>query len=83
MLHLKKKGFSVEAKKYNNVQHLNGPRCQWVKKQISTSASKKCLGSDCDRLSENAKSEIISVDIKELMTRKSVKTPILGQPVDL
>jgi hypothetical protein len=40
------------------------------------------MGSHLDRLSENTKSEIFGVDIKGLMTRESVKTPILGQPVD-
>ncbi len=40
------------------------------------------LGSRLDRLSENTKSEIFGVDIKGLMTRKSAKIPILGQPVD-
>jgi len=35
-----------------------------------------------DRLSENTKSENIGVDIKGLITRKSAKIPILGQPVD-
>jgi len=38
-------------------------------------------GSNLIRLSENAKSENFGIDNKGLMTRKSVKMPILGQPV--
>ncbi len=34
-----------------------------------------------NRLSENTKSENICIDTKGLMTRKSAKMPILGQPV--
>lgn len=42
---------------------------------------KKEVGSGLYRSSENAKSEIFGVDIKEFMTRESVKKHILGQPV--
>ena len=43
---------------------------------------KGIIGSHLDRLSENTKSENFGVDIQGFMTRKSVKIPILGQPVD-
>lgn len=36
-----------------------------------------------DRLSENTKSEKFGIATKGLMTRKSAKMPILGQPVDI
>lgn len=39
--------------------------------------------SNLGRLSEKTKSENIGVDSKGFMARKSVKIPILGQPVDL
>ena len=42
---------------------------------------KGMLGSNLIRLSENAKSEKLSMSIKGLTTRKSGKMPILGQPV--
>ncbi len=35
-----------------------------------------------NRLSENTKPEKFGVNIKGLMTRKSAKIPILGQPVN-
>jgi hypothetical protein len=38
-------------------------------------------GSNLGRSSENTKSEKFGVDIKGFMIRKSVKIPILGQPV--
>ncbi len=41
------------------------------------------MGSNLDRLSENEKSEKFGIATKGLMTRKSSKIPILGQPVDL
>jgi hypothetical protein len=41
------------------------------------------MGSDLNRLSENTKSENICIDTKGLMTRKSAKMPILGQPVNI
>jgi hypothetical protein len=39
-------------------------------------------GLNLDSSSENTKSENLGVDIKGFMTRKSIKMPILGQPVD-
>ncbi len=43
---------------------------------------KNMLGSGLDRLSENVKPQNFGIDIKGLMTRKLVKIPILGQPVE-